>query len=713
MLTSPMKVVDMGRDPDDLYGIEHLPNIINGNWERSFKSRFIDRERTKVCLSEIIELRHNLAHGRKYHLVRRQDLIRFLQNARNLLRAVGSPEADKFEEDCNSLSNGGSLWNSSIGGYLPPYDEIYDEFIGRPGEIESLYGWFADNRKPIVVSGYGGAGKSALAFKFAKEIQEASPPGYQAVVWLTAKRTEFVEGSARDHMPDFSDVRSFCNRVWIALYGVSIENNDTDKLIQELDDTPCLIVIDDLDTLMGDRDRDTMDFLLHDLRASKNSKILYNSRHQIPGLGSIEVQGFEGDDLSEFMRMRASEYRINSEECVNRASAIRSVTGGYPLFVDDLMRYSAFVGIENAITDWGKKKGDAAREYALTRQLQSLAGVSGDVLMVAAVSNRPLSLVEVSRVAGITDDDAENGIRDLIRWRLLHDTINNNNVPVFSMNANTRRLTMQTFGDMTRLRGMKVSFSNLTGDRVPAARSKAIASAITAAKETLKRDGVVAAADQLKGNMTGDLVNEPDLHGVLGWIYSHSETHTDVAREHFEAAHRFGARKPDSYYHWARMEQRIAERRIGAESTRDLLRLWQRASKVAEIGLERCEYTDSLCQKAGYFKSREAGVYDELNEHIIAQGAYQIAAEWYKKALNSPSSSDEKVPRYLLHRGLVFAYAGLDDLDNLAKSLTDWRNVASGDPDFRQNFRQEANQLQRRFPDLSRRLPWLQRDSAP
>ena len=96
MLDSPMNVVDMGKDDDELYGIEHLGNIIDGNWA-IFKDRFSDRDRTKVRLGEIAEVRHNVSHRRKNHYLRRDDLVRFCQNCESLLSAIGSTKSMDFD----------------------------------------------------------------------------------------------------------------------------------------------------------------------------------------------------------------------------------------------------------------------------------------------------------------------------------------------------------------------------------------------------------------------------------------------------------------------------------------------------------------------------------------------------------------------------------------------------------------------------------------
>ena len=71
---------------------------------------------------------------------------------------------------------------------------------------------------------------------------------------------------------------------------------------------------------------------------------------------------------------------------LNRLKGIRSVTGGYPLFVDDLIRHASFFGIDRAMGDWGQRKGDAARQYALQRQVEYLSISScSDVLIALSV----------------------------------------------------------------------------------------------------------------------------------------------------------------------------------------------------------------------------------------------------------------------------------------------------------------------------------------
>ena len=70
-----------------------------------------------------------------HHVLLKSDLIRILGNCRIVLSALDSPASEKFAEVVDSLIAGGSPWGRSLDGHLPPSDEIYSEFVGRPGNL--------------------------------------------------------------------------------------------------------------------------------------------------------------------------------------------------------------------------------------------------------------------------------------------------------------------------------------------------------------------------------------------------------------------------------------------------------------------------------------------------------------------------------------------------------------------------------------------------
>ena len=445
LLTNPMRVVCMDRSEEEVHGLEHFWNIVNGNWDNAFGDLLKDRKRTEVFLGEITELRHNLAHRRSRHILLRRDLVRIVGDCRSLLSAVGSKYAEKFGESADTLSSGGSPWGQVLAGQLPPSDEIYADFVGRPSELKMLSEWLAGSSPQILVWGYGGAGKSALAHKFARDVRDGSNQNLIAACWVSAKRAEYVEGIVRERPADFGDTESFAQALWSSLYGndENQEPGDPNALITELKEMPILLIVDDFDTVL--EDERLSEFLLHSLRDTP-TRVIYTSRQRVPGVKNLEVPPFSDEELRDFVSRIAVEYDANKEQCLKRIGGIKRVTSGYPLFVSDLVHHAALVGIDKAMRDWSQKKGDAAREYALRRQIEYLGRASGDVLIALSVANRALVPAEISDITGFTDADSEAGLRALLQWRMVSQVAEDeSSSPAYRMNSNTSRLVQQTF----------------------------------------------------------------------------------------------------------------------------------------------------------------------------------------------------------------------------------------------------------------------------
>ena len=677
MLDSPMRVVDMEKSDDELYGVEHLSNIVIGNWNGIYKERLVDRDRVKVYLGEIAEVRHNVSHRRRHHVLRRAEVARLAQNCAILLRGVGSPVAEHFGSVVEALSAQSNPWGSSLGGYLPPSDEVVEEFIGRPVQLGDLSQWLAGDSPQLLVWGYGGSGKSALAFEFAREMREAAPRGINGVCWISAKRTEYVGGAARPKRADFVDRESVVPAIFSAIYesDMSGEGLSEKDLLDQLHDLPVLLVVDDFDTVIDDET--LVEFLMHDVR-STGSRVLYTSRQRVPGIRSVEVLGFDGEELIEFIRLRAHEHELEPDLCAERAGAIRSVTDGFPLFIDDLLRYARLDGIKKAVEDWSQRGGDAAREYALRRQLEQLGDTARDALIALSVADRPLTTVELGNLAGVTDDDALHAVTSLLSWRLINRVPSGDESPhAFTMNLNTKRLASKTFGADERMERYRARFRTLGAGRASAARSSAIAMAIGLARSLVVRGDVDGAIAALTQRMTGELSESPELLGALGWVYSRvPSSHGEVARKTFARAFELGATREDTYVHWAALELELTEGRVNQIQDSELLDGWREAARVAGLGMRVGGATKALCQIAGYARSREGKTLDRLREFTEAERAYAEAVALFRRGLAAPASGTRDVPREDLFRGLAIAYKALGDEEQLADVRTEWESVA-------------------------------------
>ena len=701
MLRSPMRVVEMDKRSDELHGIEHLWNIIGGNWSL-FKPIFQNRARTEAYLGEITELRHNLAHRRKSHYLLPSHLARVMGSCRMILTALESPRADAFADVVESLNSGRTPWGAPLDGRIPPREEMYSEFVGRPDELKGLSDWLASDSPQVLVCGYGGVGKSALAYKFVRDVRDSSNKNLMAVCWVTAKQREFSEGATLDRPADFSDLGSLFKALWAAIYvdDVVPENLTADAVVAELHDLPVLLVIDDFDTVF--RDEDLTAFLLFSLRNTP-AKVIYTSRYRVPGLKNLDVPPFGEAELRDFVLQRSAIYGVDQETCLNRVQSIESVTGGYALFVDDLIHHAAFFGIDRALEDWGQRKGDAAREYALRRQIEYLGDGCGEVLIALSVTNRPLKIVEISAIAGLTDDDAESGVRELNSWRMVEKVkADDSDTPAFRMNKNTIRLVQQTFRGDRRTATHQDAFKALTGERVPEAKRAAIAKVVMRAKSMTREKGLSEASDYVLESITGELSNSPDLYGVLGWLYSRQgvERHAGSAREAFEKSHRLGSSKVDTYFHWANLEREIAERMIAdgtSETTEDAIAAqWKRSEEAAANGIKRCGAVQVLCYFAGYGASREAKSKGRAGSFSYAAAAYKRSIDWFEQALNAPGSDVASIPLGAIYRGMTLAYEGVEDFPNLMRTLKLWR-ASSGPDDY---LEAELRRLLGTYPEL-------------
>ena len=705
-----MRVVDMDRDDDEIYGAEHIYNIVQGNW-KLFDELAHDKRRTEVYFQEITELRHNLAHRRRRHVVLRNDLVRLVQNGRILLNAVGSSAGEKFADIEESLISGGSPWGTSLGGNLPPRDEMYSEFVGRPHQLGELSTWLSSDRPTILVWGYGGAGKSALAYKFARDVRDGAHESLSAVCWVSAKRSEFIEGSTRTRPADFDDTPTFVNSVWAALYGEDAvpDSPDREALLKELRDTPVLLVIDDFDTIS--EQEELAEFLLYGLRTT-DARVIFTSRHRVPGMKTLEAPPFTTPELTEFVELKAQEYGVSEADWKLRLNAIENVTGSYPLFVDDLIRYAMIRGMKTALEDWTQRKGDSAREYALRRQVEFLGHSSGEVLMTLSVVDRSLIVPEISEIAGLTDEDAQAGIDGLMKWRLVNRVVQDeSSEPAFRMNGNTRRLVQQTYKGDHRLNVYSEAYVSLSGERVPEAKRKAVGRVISRTAAIERREGLEWAVDYIKGEMTGELTDSADLYGVLGSLYGKLSL-IEEARRAFYKSHSLGAAKVDIYYHWGTMEERLSEDMVdrakeGKVSNEEVASQWEKTKTVAKLGIDRCGPSRELWQNAGYAGSRAGKSWNLAKHFTRAQVAYKEAHQYFEQALEAPIADLGNLRKAQIYRGLVLTLAEIqrsneeDKIRELGKMLNEW-NQALGDSESRDSiaYHSEVTRLSRSNRDL-------------
>jgi hypothetical protein len=411
----------------------------------------------------------------------------------------------------------------------------------------------------------------------------------------------------------------------------------------------------------------------------------------------VEIGGFSDDELLRFLRSRVSVYDLNKEVLEKRAKAIASVTNSYPLFVEDLLRYAGMVGVDDAINDWSQRKGDAAREYALRRQLESLRSAAHDAILSIAVADRPLMLLEIATVAGRSDDDIELAASDLLRWKLIAKVVAEDSRPSYTMNNNTRRLVQRIYSRLPEWSRFQESFRAQSGESIPAAKRQAIGTAIALARSMVIRGDEEGALQTLKQSMTGELEHSADLNGAIGWVYTRPRVYNvGEARSAFKKAHDLGASKEDTYFHWAQMEKDEAWR-LSPLDAREGIRAWERSYDVAELGIQRVGPTQQLCYLSGFARLRAGRLFEGFGEFAKARGFFGHALGSFKQALEAPPSANRDVLLSQRFKGLILALEALEDTKQILVAFLDWERHIPGDPELMY----ERDRLRRKFPALA------------
>ena len=301
--------------------------------------------------------------------------------------------------------------------------------------------------------------------------------------------------------------------------------------------------------------------------------------------------------------------------------------------------------------------------------------------MALSVANGALQLVEISQIAGLTDDDAQAGVEALLKWRIVHRTTqDDSSSPAYRMNKNTSRLVEQTYRNDPRISGYVAAFRSLTGERIPEVKRRAIGGVFRRVRELELFEGLEAARQHLEVSMTGELADSPELFGMLGRLYSRqsatmpteSAEYIEEAREAFVRADRLMGARVDTYFHWLMMEKEItakmvASARAGEISEDRVAQQWAKCLDVINLGIQRCGPSQLLCYWAGYITSRQAKSRTVSNQFLDAQRDYAQSRDWLDRAIDAPISDMYEVEQGDIYRGLVLALEGLEDWDRLAK----------------------------------------------
>jgi KaiC/GvpD/RAD55 family RecA-like ATPase len=301
--------------------------------------------------------------------------------------------------------------------HLPARDLDLLEFVGRENHLANLRKWIGDIRSPVrLVTGIGGLGKTTLAYRFAEEVVETGAGAVETVIWLTAKQQTY--SALRGKMVaisrvDFEDLGSLFNAILKALaheMPVSEEEPSfaelSDRLVEALSTIPSLVVVDDLDSLSPEEQKETVAALnsvaLRTVgRELAPSRVLMTSRidQGLPPTAIVNIRGLERPDFDLHLANLCAAFDI--EPYVGRdLSEIFEASSGSPLFAASIVRLVKLgENRRDVVAKWHGSDGEEVRSFAFQRELERLTSMEARVLYAVLL----LGETTLSDVAEIVD----------------------------------------------------------------------------------------------------------------------------------------------------------------------------------------------------------------------------------------------------------------------------------------------------------------------
>ena len=672
------KIRDQLTDDFELIDVTFFHNIFQKYWKELFPGVSSKAKSTIIFwTNEVSSFRHPTTGHPTAHDSNIYDTRRYLDSAMRVLSHIDVPASNQIKRLLDRLGTESASDEHVLTDQrtidcptLPTREFIAPRFVGRQPELDELNVWMNDPDSDIwLLAGAGGKGKTAIAYQFATTLRHHPPPHLENLIWLSAKGRRFESGQPIPiDSPDFHDLDSALD--WILeASGADYEGLDIrqkqDKCLEYLTVFPTLIVFDDVDTL--DDRNDAMSFFMRNIR-STSSRILLTSR-RVPaffGPAVTYVQGLSEKDGLKFIDSRIEMYGLQATPITNKIRhRILKVCDGSPLFIQDLMRLCKLgERPSRAIDLWKGKKGQAAREYTLLRELEMLGHVAEQTLLACALYGGYISLDEIKMITDLSDDDCHEAIAALQGQFLVPEPRLFEGVSRFRLNENTSRLVCEarsTSDDTAKYRRIIRSLRGGTsatkefGELILRYRRRADSHVGRREYEQ---------AEKLLLNALKRYPESAELYGKLGWVYKSWQPHqryTD-ARNAFTRASEFKSSNEDMYWQWWFMEQRRGE--------------WTAASEAAERGLAIIPRSVSLLFAAGLARSQRARELLLVNTESAGSEARR-AELLLTKARIQAVEMDPKTIRVRLFFGRLYRAMLLNHLRlaDVSRSLGDQRSV--------------------------------------
>lgn len=267
-----------------LYNYANLGDIIDVVQKYSHLGGEELRKHMKLIhskLHSLIPIRNRVMHIRPLLFEDMPTVVqtaKFLTNAKPVFWSTLSETMRKLETDHSFIlkiefkpdtENGKSILNNLP---LPEFDDT--GFIGRDEEIVKIIKAIKGAYPVVTVSGEGGLGKTALALRVCYDLLDDPECPFEAIIWTSAKATKLttkeiiqIEGCVSSSVGVFDAATRI----------IDDTNNKEplERLIDQLNSFPILLVIDNLETVLDENIRTLVQ------NVPSGSKILFTTKKSI------------------------------------------------------------------------------------------------------------------------------------------------------------------------------------------------------------------------------------------------------------------------------------------------------------------------------------------------------------------------------------------------------------------------------------------------
>jgi len=256
------------------------------------------------------------------------------------------------------------------------------------------------------------------------------------IIWLTAKqqtfsalRGQFVAASR----VDFTNLPSLYGAILGALsHEMPPEeeeptlNQIADRVVEALSSYSCLVIVDDIDSLSPEQQKETVAALnaivLRTVgREIAPSRVLMTSRidQGMPPTAVIKISGFEQNEFAIHLRNLCQTFKVQEIKSKGAVAALFEATSGSPLFTASIVRLlSLGEDLKSVVETWRGQEGEEVRKFAFEREVRRLDAVQSRLLYAVLLLGET-SVHDLAAVLDVTPKVVRDRISELQAYHLI------------------------------------------------------------------------------------------------------------------------------------------------------------------------------------------------------------------------------------------------------------------------------------------------------